>query len=535
MKFQPYFPSLIQKFLMLLALITVSALSALFFIERFIVMPKLISQEDNLAGAALDRARTALGNSHQSLAAQARDWAHWDDTYEFVQGERSDYARTNFSREMYEDFEYQLTAFFDSHRSLVWVAGTNPSNDQYGACNNTEGRCDWASSTIKQINHWLPAIGHSQGNIHLLTPMPALVSIAEVLRTDGSGPPKGWVAKVRFIDRSLETSLKQQLGLPVMLTVQPENRRGSDTPAIQRQPEYLWVSGPLSDTDTGPVVHLATRIPRQEFRTQVRVFRYALLWTGVLLVCVIGLVLLLLMRQVLQPLSLFSRFISRNQNPRDRLPYLTDTQVPTSLVKRNDEIGKLARHVKVMLEQQNAQSRELLKLSMQDPLTSLPNRRAFDSRLEQILNSSSLQSLSVLMIDIDHFKLYNDHYGHPAGDACLIRVASCLQETVKGRRVMVARTGGEEFSVLMPGTPESQAEKSAEQLRAAVAALAIPHATSPTASVITLSIGVAFHGAGAGLASRIQLMKQADDALYEAKRKGRNQVVNFRPEHTSEL
>lgn len=531
MRFQPRSLSLIQKFLFLLGGITLAAIFALFVIERFIVMPRLVSQEDQLAHAELDRARAALENSHLYLAAQARDWAHWDDTYDFVQGYRPAYAQTNFSRDMYDDFEYQLTVFFNSDGGLIWMAGIDPEADEYGACGELTGPCAWAKQTVQQVREWLPPPQAPVRNIHLLEPIPALVSIAPVLRTDGSGPGRGWVAKVRFVDRVLESTLEQQLSLPVALTVKLEPEGQEQLPSIRREAEFLWVEGPLSHAESGPVVHLSTRIPRQDFLTQVRVFRYGLLWTGALLISVIGLVLLLLFRQVLQPLSLFTRFISHSKKPAGQRRYLTNTDVPDRLLDRSDEIGTLARHLKAMLEEQNAQSRKLLKLSMQDPLTSLPNRRAFDSRLEQTLNKPALQSLAVLMIDIDHFKLYNDHYGHPAGDACLIQVAACLQDSVEGSGTVVARTGGEEFSVLMPGATEHQAEQTAERLRTAIADLGIPHAASPTADSITLSIGVAFHGAGAGRPSRIKLMKQADDALYEAKRSGRNRVARFAQKH----
>src|SRR5690554_1493782 len=133
---------------------------------------------------------------------------------------------------------------------------------------------------------------------------------------------------------------------------------------------------------------------------------------------------------------------------------------------------------------------------------------------------------SVLMLDIDHFKLYNDRYGHPEGDRCLASVAECMEQTVKPHGFLVARTGGEEFSVLMPETGLDQARICAEELRKAIAGLKLPHADSPVSNVVTVSVGVA-SSVNMDKVSGSTLMRSADLALYEAKDQGRNRVACF--------
>src|SRR5690554_7509540 len=133
---------------------------------------------------------------------------------------------------------------------------------------------------------------------------------------------------------------------------------------------------------------------------------------------------------------------------------------------------------------------------------------------------------SVLMLDIDHFKLYNDRYGHPEGDRCLASVAECMEQTVKPHGFLVARTGGEEFSVLMPETGLEQARTCAEELRKAIAGLKLPHADSPVSDVVTVSVGVASSVNVDNVSGSI-LMRSADLALYEAKDQGRNRVACF--------
>jgi diguanylate cyclase (GGDEF)-like protein/PAS domain S-box-containing protein len=182
----------------------------------------------------------------------------------------------------------------------------------------------------------------------------------------------------------------------------------------------------------------------------------------------------------------------------------------------------------------------------QDPLTQVANRLALDEAVATEW-SRALRSgapLSVLMIDVDHFKAYNDHYGHVAGDLCLQRVAQALSLAVGRVGDMVARYGGEEFAVLLPDTDASQATIIGQRLCAAVRALRIEHLAAHDRQHITVSIGAASalpaftttpgllhagHPASARDAAR-HLFEQADSALYCAKQSGRDQVVTFAPD-----
>ncbi|MEN9354263.1 MAG: hypothetical protein RL318_1588 [Fibrobacterota bacterium] len=153
-------------------------------------------------------------------------------------------------------------------------------------------------------------------------------------------------------------------------------------------------------------------------------------------------------------------------------------------------------------------------LAETDPLTGLANRRHFDKALDAML----LGEGGVIMLDIDHFKAYNDHYGHPAGDACLQSLATCLRQNVR-EGDLVARLGGEEFAVLLPDTQFEQAITVVERLFEAIRSLAIPHADSPTSLHVTLSAGLAFRHPEESSSS---LMARADTALYGTKTGGRN-------------
>jgi diguanylate cyclase (GGDEF)-like protein len=183
----------------------------------------------------------------------------------------------------------------------------------------------------------------------------------------------------------------------------------------------------------------------------------------------------------------------------------------SELVQREQELGLL----NARLAQLN---QELSVLSQTDALTGLANRRAFDQRLAEELSRVARHDvpLSLLVVDIDHFKSYNDHYGHPAGDACLRQVAEALRECAARPIDLVARLGGEEFALLLPHLDGADAVQVGERCLQAVEAAAIAHAGSPVAPRVTVSVGVAqstqLEGDGAAL------LAAADAALYAAKR-----------------
>ena len=177
---------------------------------------------------------------------------------------------------------------------------------------------------------------------------------------------------------------------------------------------------------------------------------------------------------------------------------------------------------KGLLEEANDTLRRLATL---DPITGIPNRRSFETSLEMEWRRAfrDLKPLSLILIDIDFFKAFNDTYGHQAGDDCLRRIAACLKATVNRSSDVVARYGGEEMAVLLPNTDADGAATVAERLRLAVAGLAIEHRTSSVSSTVTVSLGVATEIPARDRAPH-DVVAEADAALYEAKREGRDRV-----------
>jgi diguanylate cyclase (GGDEF)-like protein len=199
-----------------------------------------------------------------------------------------------------------------------------------------------------------------------------------------------------------------------------------------------------------------------------------------------------------------------------------------TLSAKNQALLEMNRELEAKVQERTHELAEansrLAQLAVTDGLTGLYNHRHFHERLSLEVERSARNGLplSLLMVDVDHFKFYNDHHGHPAGDEVLRQVARILSE---GRRAndVVARYGGEEFSVILVDTAKFTAAKIAERLRERVATSGVPHSADQPGGSLAISVGVATFPDDA-TASEL-LVRAADDALYAAKRAGRNRVV----------
>ena len=170
------------------------------------------------------------------------------------------------------------------------------------------------------------------------------------------------------------------------------------------------------------------------------------------------------------------------------------------------------------------QADAMRELSLTDGLTGVANRRHFNDRLESEWRRCARANLplSLIMIDIDHFKLYNDRYGHQAGDLCLQEVSAAMKRCAARPQDLLARYGGEEFILLLPQEGPEGAEAVAQRILDEVRKLAVPHEASPTAAIVTVSMGLASAMPPLERQDANALIRSADANLYQAKQGGRN-------------
>ena len=210
-------------------------------------------------------------------------------------------------------------------------------------------------------------------------------------------------------------------------------------------------------------------------------------------------------------------------------PYSNLLKEYKKLFRQTQRVVKMSDRMQQSLNELNADlqaHKEILsRMSYVDGLTSIANRRHFNECIEAEWGRGqrSRHPLALMILDLDYFKQFNDHYGHGAGDDCLIKVAQTMARSVKRPADLVARYGGEEFAVLLPETELSGAMEVASTVKAGIADLAIQHDYSAVASIVTVSIGVAVM-VPVSCSTYQDLIDAADDRLYAAKRAGRNQI-----------
>lgn len=170
--------------------------------------------------------------------------------------------------------------------------------------------------------------------------------------------------------------------------------------------------------------------------------------------------------------------------------------------------------------------------NLSDGLTGIPNRRRFDEYLKSIWDLGQRENsiLSLILMDIDHFKKFNDNYGHIAGDECLKKVAQTLQATLRRKIDLIARYGGEEFVCVLPSTDLEGAAVIAEKFRQSIISIKIPHEFSSACEYISISAGVASI-IPAGYIKPSDIIKAADEALYISKKNGRNRISVWNPDY----
>ena len=511
--------SLRFRFLAALGGVLLLALISLLALNKWVIFPALHEEERALVNQELDRVERSLQLGQQQLLAQARDWGHWDDTYEFVQGNYPGYTDTNFSKQMFEEMRYQLMAFFNANGDVYFLAGINPATNQYQTCRTSQRECRWMAPLIRTMQLSI-AEDSQQGKSILYSGQPPLmVASTPILRTNQSGPAQGWLFKVRPIGEQWLTLMEDFTGLPITLSMVDGGANNTDLTTIignTIQAQRYLPSYPLNEQ-----IALGTQLDRTSYLASLATFRYVIIWTACLMLLVIGLVLLLLEKIILKPLRSLTRFTQQVGS---------DADVASNILKRGDEIGMLARAFQLQFKRQQQLNDELIELSTHDPLTGLPNRRLFDQRLYKEVDHTLTHNhpLSVMMIDIDHFKLFNDHYGHPEGDVCLQWVAQAMSDVAEDQGFFIARTGGEEFSAILSNTDLDQATLKSQALSDAIKGLAIPHHISPVVQYVSVSIGISQLGTE-GIMTPSGLMTAADQALYAAKAAGRDCTRAYTP------
>lgn len=476
----------------------------------------------------MDRVLKVMDASVGALTSQTRDWAEWTEMYAYVQAPQRHQAwvTRNLDEQALDTADLSFVDVLDAQGQVIL------SVRSAGA--SAAVKLDAAlRGTLAQALH-LPDAPTRCGLVPQAQAL-ALVCAGRITRNDRTGDTVGVVLMGRMVDARRVGQWQEQVGMDLRLLgakampaaaqrwngVLAAHRLGPRDMAVQVLDQHNLSYLPLHGLDGQPVATLESSAPRELYvRTQAlqsRVIVQAMLSALCIAVLLAAAVHWLLVRRL-------RTFKAQLQDLASAAAWSRRVRVPGQ-----DELSVLASEVNLMLEMIEGQVNDLTAQSMTDALTALPNRRAFDMRLALEFGRAHRQShaLSLLVLDVDFFKRFNDRYGHPAGDAALRAVAEVLGAACTRAEDLAARMGGEEFAVLLPNTPMDGAVDIALRIERLLAAKAIAHADSDASAHLTISIGIA--SIHAKDATAHALVRRADRALYAAKAQGRNRHACDRP------
>lgn len=536
------------------ALLSLSA----FLIQRSIIYPAFHEIELDYAKDNIDRVVQRLETAREFIDLTVYDWSAWNDTYTFADDGNQTYVESNLYPDTFLNFGFDVALFLDIDREPVWGRVFDFDPDE-GIIDLTDTYLDDVLAEIAgftdRIDFEADIDDQNQSGVVTVDGIPVLFSIRPIVRSDGSGPHRGYVVFGQFLDDELIARFSEQIvqDFSIEPVADTHERQDLNSYTIRAIDSDTLSASRIYSIDGIPSLRAITILPRNitGLGSDITFFGVALF---VLLCLVLAAMLLVLFRWfVVKPIMGLRADIANISSAMDyslRASVRSNDEIGalsrdfnsmlsviesnnTELVRLNDELTSEHRRVLEVRNELEAANSELKRLSENDPLTGLSNRLALEKKLEQAweILRRTCDPLTVILVDIDYFKPYNDHYGHQAGDEALRRVAAVLAGTVQRKSDMASRYGGEEFLLVLPGTDSAAATDIAAAIREGIINANIKHEHSPVAPYLTVSIGISSAVPHGGITVD-DLIGAADRALYKVKEGGRD---HFRCEPVDQL
>jgi diguanylate cyclase (GGDEF)-like protein len=504
--------SLTVKATLIIAGAWCAATLGIILLQSLIVLPTFVALEQREAIRDSERVHQALDAERADLAKTARDWAAWEETWMFVQGQDPGYAARNLGEDTFSSLDIQLLILLDRDGRPVWgrlidpATGADvPVQEAAPAVLGFPGSLAWRADTpAPYAETVLSGYMRTAAGILMYASRPVLKNYEE-------GPVRGTLIAgklltVDFLER-LRARVRSAFTVDEFPPGAPEDAEiGS---AIEHVGAAMRASFVILDSRGSALARVTVERPAEIINRG----RTTLLWSLGSLLVTLGAVVfalsLLLRRTILDPIGRLTRMVVAVRT--------TGTLDLRLGLHRADEVGTLGENFDAMLELLSEKTRALSEMATTDELTRLPNRRSILDVLAHEFARAQRYSepLAVLMIDIDRFKDVNDSLGHAAGDAVLRGLAALLRHSVRDSD-FAGRFGGEEFLVVLPHQDEHGALKAAERLRRKIAEATV----GPGGLAVTVSIGSSTIKAD-GIE---EMLARADRAMYAAKAAGRNRV-----------
>lgn len=477
--------------------------------------------ERNEIAVDVERMVQSIETSITSLRLKTRDWAAWTEMVNYVANRDPEWEMENLSLSALESADLSMGLIFNLNGELLSAIAPR----QLKLKLNLPTLLNSTYAPIYKNGAREPQCGLMKTDLGLM-----LTCWAGIIRSDLSGDIVGTVILGRVLDPTRILKLRHQTGALFEISSESDipkniskwtgrlssNSIGTSDYWTKYEPNVVHLFFQLKDLlqqDVG-ILKLAKRRPVHEQGERLyRQTREQLLWAVVIMTAVLALTLNFLLIDRLRRFAKQLIELAKKSTWHTRID-----------IKGNDELGLLAANVNKLLEIIESQVEGLKALSMTDALTGLANRRAFDIRLAQEYSREQRNGkpLALLVLDVDHFKQYNDHYGHPAGDIVLQALADILRSSKWRVSDLAVRLGGEEFGILLPETDIKGAQKVADHIHELLRDANIAHIASLIETRLTVSIGIAI----AHDETLEEFVQRADQALYHAKHQGRNRSCN---------
>ena len=513
--------------LFLITQATIFTLTITAFVYYY-VYPTSTVLEKTMADTSMKQILHTLENETKQFQHFTTGWSMWDDLVHYVQTKDQPFVIENFSADQLKNNHLNTVAIFTPNGQLIIK-----QDDNYSLSDSLLSKIlkngNFLPQHLMQIDQKTTYEDQGYSGFYLLDTHVVLVTINPIYHSLPSGDPQGYILFARIITTDellkLHKTTSSDFTFASLYTVAPEiqyqlkNNKNNFINHLTATDIYSYAL--ISDLNAESNIVISIKTERKLFKkAQENIQRFIFIGIAIGIVFILS-ALFFMHFIILKPIHTLRKQMawiieSKTFKP---IPKISET---------NDELTDLTHHFNSLIEHVIEQNKELEDLSLADPLTSLQNRRSLDQFIttQGGFLKRERRSLSVIMIDIDHFKLYNDTYGHLQGDEVIIKVAQTITHSTNRSSDFIARYGGEEFIIILPDTSIEGAEIIAGNIRKGVTNMLIPHKGSATASFLTVSIGVS----SALLKDKIQiyqLIEKADNALYDAKAQGRNRVIVY--------
>ncbi len=513
------------------------ALAGQLLIRHYIEIPSQIAQETVADAKGIERVRQAIQQMQDEMSLRAVDNSAWDDTYEFILSEPTDKSHQNFVDINFSDYSLEVLEV----DGAVFVSANGPVKFSFfneKLRKQLESGKEFSLPEIMvplsfledgRVEQEFISAGVTTGNLG-----PMMYAASHIVTSYEPYPaPRGTLILFRLLDEEFFRALGSNLQTKLEFIPISRAEIGKESVSLLNKMKALRSEQLPRDTNSklhwllNDSEHQAVLLVKQD--ADARGFSESHLSSSVLVGFASSAAILFILaavfsrtvlRRLVEAKETMQSIVATGDYAR-RLESADSDELDTVFTQFN----RLLEHIQEQNEDLISKNQALSELSEKDALTGIANRRLLETKLQEGWRQCqrAKSPLSVLMIDVDYFKPFNDNYGHQAGDEVLRSLAQAMQQSLYRPNDFLARYGGEEFCAVLSETDSEAAVQVAERLRVVIEKLSIRSDVSACAKVITASIGVATCVPNAAEVDN-GLVKRADEALYQAKSLGRNRV-----------